>query len=253
MSGYQTAPIGYGEGYNPNPTYGQTQQPYTNPAYNYNYGTGHRPTASNPENKPFDPNKPVPGQVLPTGQIYNENLPKLKDNQLNSIKKKPIKTDELDPMIQKVRIRKDTIDPSKTIVKVSISQFQLIAGRSDTRLEEIKKMTQADISYIQPDEDSCVVEFIVSQGEEGQPTSVTNAIWMMNIALNAYCKREVSLAPFDPRRPLQEAVVSGKYGEPPGIKEAEINKSHASHADAWGASNGVDFEEELQSFLEEDS
>ena len=184
----------------------------------------------------------VPGQLLPSGQVYNKNLPKVKDPEImiNAMTKKT----ELNPMVQKVKIRKDPIDETKTIVKVSVSQFQLIAGRNDSRLEEIKKMTQADISYIPPDEDSCVVEFMISQGTDGQPTSVTNAIWMMNIAMNAYCKREVSLAPFDPRRPLQEAVVSGRYGEPPGIKEAAINKSHATHADAWGASNGVESDDE---------
>ena len=148
--------------------------------------------------------------------------------------------EKIDKFIQRVRIHKDPLDTDKTIVKVPISQYKIITGQDEERLNEIRKMSNAEITFIPPDNDSCIVEIFVSKGPKGQPTSVTNAIWLMNIAINAYCKRDVSLAPFDGKKPLQEAVVSGVYGEPPGIKEAEISKSHQSHADAWGASNGLE-------------
>jgi len=121
-----------------------------------------------------------------------------------------------DPMIERVNA---IWEGNGSIARLSANTTQLTAiqGANGARLEEIKRMSQANIQTSK-DKDSCLTQIKVSEGAGGV-ISVKNAVWLIEICLNAYCKPDVSLAPFDPKRPLEEAVMSNRFGTPPGLNE----------------------------------
>merc|ERR1711981_1020778 len=126
---------------------------------------------------------------------------------------------DMDPMVEKLSVEYNAPEETATeaTAVVNSNQLQCIIGRDGMRLEELKTISGASIKYEVVAEDSCLTNIMVSKGNESGPSSIVNAVWLMNICLNAFCPPAVSLAPFDPRRPLEEVVCSQRFGPPPGL------------------------------------
>ena len=132
----------------------------------------------------------------------------------NFINGPQIPISDMDPMVE--TLNTEFNGETEATAVVNSNQLQCIIGRDGKRLEELKSISSASIKYEPVCEDSCLIKITINQGNGGE-SSIVNAIWLMNICLNAFCPPNVSLAPFDPRRPLEEVVVSQRYGTPPGL------------------------------------
>ena len=127
---------------------------------------------------------------------------------------------DMDPMVEKLDVEyngpEQTASEATTVV--NSNQLQCIIGRDGKRLEEVKCISSTNIRYESLADGSCLSKIHITQGNGG-PNAVRNAVWLMDICLNAFCPPGVSLAAFDPRRPLEEVVVSQRYGCPPGLAQ----------------------------------
>ena len=81
-------------------------------------------------------------------------------------------------------------------------------------MNEIRKMSGADIKIRDNEGDSCM-RYIEVYGQE--PQQAANAVWLMNIAINAFCEEAASLRPLHKDMPMEAAATSGAYGNPPGL------------------------------------
>ena len=149
-----------------------------------------------------------------------------------------IPTSDMDPMVEKLSVEYSGSEETATEASAVVNSNQLICiiGRDGKRLEELKNISSANIKYELVCEDSCLTNIMISQGVSGGSSSVRNAVWLMNICLNAFCPPNVSLAPFDPRRPLEEVVVSQRYGAPPGLGNAPVQQGQTvggGNAQSW--------------------
>lgn len=145
---------------------------------------------------------------------------------------------DMDPMVEKLSVEYSGSEETATEASAVVNSNQLICiiGRDGKRLEELKNISSANIKYELVCEDSCLTNIMISQGVSGGSSSVRNAVWLMNICLNAFCPPNVSLAPFDPRRPLEEVVVSQRYGAPPGLGNAPVQQGQTvggGNAQSW--------------------
>ena len=62
-----------------------------------------------------------------------------------------------------------------------------ILGRQEgRRLKEIKRLAGVVIDVKTSEEDECIQKIKVRQAEDGNDLSVENAVWLMNICINAY-------------------------------------------------------------------
>merc|ERR1711970_447540 len=77
-------------------------------------------------------------------------------------------------------------------------------------------MSGAFINIDDPAHDSTLREITVARGQ-GNEMSVDNAVWLMNIAINAFCDPSGSACPFPANASMQGVVMSGFYGKPPGM------------------------------------
>ena len=120
----------------------------------------------------------------------------------------------VDPMIQKLDIE---YLPDGTIsIPTNIDQCGSIMGQSGVRIKEIRKISGAKIQINDLVGDSCLREITINRGMNGD-IGVQNAIWLMNICVNAFTDPEASACPWATPTSLQEVVLSGLYGKPPGM------------------------------------
>jgi len=91
-----------------------------------------------------------------------------------------------------------------------------IMGNGGHRIKEIRNMSRAFVNIDDPAPDSTLREVTIARGQ-GNEMSVDNAVWLMNIAINAFCDPSGSACPFPATASMQEVVMSGFYGKPPGM------------------------------------
>merc|ERR1712170_320023 len=104
---------------------------------------------------------------------------------------------------------------------MGIEQVGAIMGSRGRRINEIRQMSGAQIKVNEQTEDNCLRLIEIKPGN-GPECAVENAVWLMNICINAFCDPKCSVAPFDKNASLEECVMSEVYGKPPGI-EGEQN------------------------------
>ena len=68
-------------------------------------------------------------------------------------------------------------------------------GHGGQRIKEIRRMAGAHIAIVDPSGDKCLREITVTQGT-GSNCAIENAIWLMNICINAFVEPSASLCPF---------------------------------------------------------
>merc|ERR1711970_1270964 len=95
-----------------------------------------------------------------------------------------------------------------------------IMGNQGSRIKEIRKMSGAFINIDDPAPDSCRREITIAKGH-GSDMAVANALWLMNIAINAFCDPAGSACPFPGSATMQQVVMSGFYGQPPGMQQQQ--------------------------------
>jgi len=120
----------------------------------------------------------------------------------------------IDPFIQRLEI--DGTMPMVSAL-VNLDQMGIIMGSRGCRIQEIRSMSGADIQVTDLDEDSCLRKVSIKPTETGGETNVRNAIWLIEIVINAFCDAVSSAIPFPADATLQEVVMSGSYGQPPGL------------------------------------
>ena len=87
-------------------------------------------------------------------------------------------------------------------------------------------MTNADIQLLPTPEDSILRSVTIRQGG-GDQTAVSNAIWLMEICINAFSDAAGlfgSVAAFKAGAGLETVIASGCYGDPPGLGMTETNQ-----------------------------
>jgi len=120
------------------------------------------------------------------------------------------------PFLQKMPEERD--GDCKIRLKVNNDQAACIIGGGGRRVNEIRKMSGADIKIRDNEGDSCM-RFIEVFGHE--PQQALNAVWLMNIAINAFCEEAASLRPLHKDMPMETVATSGAYGNPPGLEMSQ--------------------------------
>lgn len=122
----------------------------------------------------------------------------------------------LDPMIQKLDVE---YLPDGTIsIFANIDHCGTIMGQSGSRIKEIRRMSGANIKICDLVGDSCLREITINRGNAPNgDVAIQNAIWLMNICLNAFTDVNASACPWAVPTTLQEVVLSELYGKPPGM------------------------------------
>ena len=121
----------------------------------------------------------------------------------------------IDPMLETLEIERQQDGSVKFMANFDRSGS--IMGNGGHRIKEIRKMSGAFINIDDPAHDSTLREITVARGQ-GNEMSVDNAVWLMNIAINAFCDPSGSACPFPMSTSMQDVVMSGHYGKPPGMQ-----------------------------------
>jgi len=140
----------------------------------------------------------------------------------------------VDPIIQKLEETKNS-DGSISLF-VNIDQCGCIMGNGGHRIKEIRKMSGALIRVTDPDYDHCLREINIAQGNASD-CAVINAIWLINISINAFVEVNSSLCAWKSDTSLNEVVMSGSFGQPPGISQNQPNVNNQGPPQAtpgWG-------------------
>lgn len=133
--------------------------------------------------------------------------------------------DTINPMIQWLGVEQVTDKKGGTVIcRANEEQLECIKGPvlpfrgRNARIDEIKALAGVLIDVKELGEDDFVTKIKVRQAEHGNDMSVENAVWLMNICINAYCDTSISLLPADDSVCLQDIVESRLYGFPPGLR-----------------------------------
>lgn len=127
-----------------------------------------------------------------------------------------------DPMIQKLKQQAQEDESVK--VFANHDQINTLLSNFGQRIKQIRKLSGAHITVLDPQGDNCLQEIIVSQGH-GPNCAVDNAIWLMNVCINAFTDSSASLCHFDSNKTsLIDVVLAGSYGRPVGLNLDHINK-----------------------------
>ena len=137
--------------------------------------------------------------------------------------------DDVDPMVQFLSVEKNE-ETGEARVEANIEQVGAIMGSRGRRINEIRNMSGAQIKVNELEGDNCL-RFIEIKPGNGPECAVENAVWLMNICINAFCDPKCSVAPFDKNASLEECVMSEVYGKPPGIQD-EQNQANPSQQQA---------------------
>ena len=111
-----------------------------------------------------------------------------------------------DPFLQK--LTEKWFNDMECHVTAKLQHVLWIRGHKDCRLEEIMTMSGCQILIKKVDKDQCYVPIIV-KGECKQ--DVDNAVWLMNVCINAYCDPRASLVPAEATCSVQEVVMTEAY------------------------------------------
>jgi len=140
----------------------------------------------------------------------------------------------LDPMIQKLDV--EYLSDGTVSIKANIDQCGTIMGQSGVRIKEIRRMSGANIKINDLLGDSCLREITVNRGHNPNGNiSAQNAVWLMNICVNAFGETAASACPFHNSTSLQEVVLSELYGKPPGLAIEESMISRGIPIEPWTA------------------
>ena len=118
--------------------------------------------------------KLVPGWVFETGNGWGQAAAPL----------------DIDPFLQRVdasEIEKNEEDGTGSVtVTVGLQHYTVITTKMDRRLEEIRKLSGCTIEVEEFDEDDCERVFKITCGGDKMETSITNAIWLMDVTINSW-------------------------------------------------------------------
>lgn len=120
----------------------------------------------------------------------------------------------MDPMLE--LLETENLPDGSVRFMANFDRSGSIMGTAGARIKEIRKMSGAFINIDDPQPDSTLREITVNRGS-GNEMAVQNAIWLMNIAINAFCDPAGSACPFPATTSMQQVVMSGLYGKPPGM------------------------------------
>lgn len=136
--------------------------------------------------------------------------------------------DDVDPMVQFLNVEKNE-QTGEARVDANIEQVGAIMGSRGRRINEIRNMSGATIKVNELEGDGCLRLIEIKQNQ-GPECAVENAVWLMNICINAFCDPKCSVAPFDKNASLEECVMSEVYGKPPGIQGDQTQASQPQQA-----------------------
>ena len=117
--------------------------------------------------------------------------------------------DNINPFVQRLHVEK--IGPNEAHTYLTHCQSGTVIGPAGRRMNEISQMSGAKVSIDTEDGNNCVRSVKVT-GQEGQ---IKNALWLLEVSINAYCETEFSNCPFGREVSLMEIMHSGTYGMPP--------------------------------------
>lgn len=94
-----------------------------------------------------------------------------------------------------------------------------IMGTAGVRIKEIRKLSKCFINIEDPEHDSTLREITISRGKDSKHahSEIQNAVWLMNVAINAFCDPSGSACYFGTNASFKDIIVSGAYGLPPSL------------------------------------
>ena len=126
----------------------------------------------------------------------------------------------LNPFIQ--NLTKRYLDEHKAVAQilVNVEQIGSIFGSSGSRIKDIRQQSGVKIKVNEAEGNSCfrIIEIDGSDRNCPGPIGVECAIWLMDVCINAFCPEDCSFAYFGKEASLEETVMSGLYGEMPGMQ-----------------------------------
>merc|ERR1719220_2611872 len=126
---------------------------------------------------------------------------------------------KMDPFVQKLEVQ--ALGNSSTAY-INRSQIGCVLGRAGTRIREIQDMSGATVVIECPDKGISDTNFMRMVSVTGQPQACSNAMWLIQVCINAYCEAEFSLAHFSEGDNLNIVMNSGAYGMPPMAAGAPV-------------------------------
>lgn len=124
-----------------------------------------------------------------------------------------------DPMIQRLEIQEMNNNDGIPMAKIyaNIDHVGCIMGHGGMRIKEIRRLSGASITIVDPTGDRCLREITIAPNPKAPNSgmqSIPFAIWLMNVAINAFADVSASLCPFGLETSLQDVVTTGAYGQP---------------------------------------
>jgi len=124
-----------------------------------------------------------------------------------------------DPMIQRLEIQEMANIDGVPMAKIyaNIDHVGCIMGHGGMRIKEIRRLSGASITIVDPTGDRCLREITIAPNPKAPNSgmqSIPFAIWLMNVAINAFADVSASLCPFGLETSLQDVVTTGAYGQP---------------------------------------
>jgi len=115
------------------------------------------------------------------------------------------------PFLQKLPEEKNGND-----IRLKANQDQVgnIIGKGGRRINDIRDMSGCKINIKETEGDSCMRYIEVY----GNPQQSANAVWLINIAVNAFCDPASSLRSLNMDMPMEAVATSGAYGNPPSLQ-----------------------------------
>lgn len=144
--------------------------------------------------------------------------------------------DGMTPILQELLHTTDS--DGNLVIRANIEQVGAIMGQKGRRINQIRAMCGTKITVQELDGDSCMRVINVAKGP--QECCTRNALWLMNISINAFCEGSASIRPFNPDCPIEQVVLSGVYGDPPGMTEADIAAEQQATAQVQIESENLD-------------
>ena len=100
-------------------------------------------------------------------------------------------------------------------LKANLEQVGTIMGARGARIKELRRMSGAEIGIQETEPPACMRTITLTRGQFSSEPSLQNAVWLLNICINAFCEPKASIVPFNNQCSLQDVVMSEMYGKPP--------------------------------------
>merc|ERR1712157_42387 len=122
-------------------------------------------------------------------------------------------------MIQRLEIQEYDQSQKLPTAKVfaNIDHVGCIMGHGGMRIKEIRRLSGASVTIVDPTGDRCLREITIAPNPKAPNSgmqSIPFAIWLMNVAINAFADVSASLCPFGLETSLRDVVTTGAYGQP---------------------------------------